>query len=74
LEILNAGYKNIVAYDPAANAEFAKRYPEVSIKILESARKVYDAADVIAIVTAWEEFKKVPAFGKKKIVDCRYML
>ena len=73
-EILNAGYKNIVAYDPAANAEFAKRYPEVSIKILESARKVYDAADVIAIVTAWQEFKNVPAFGNKKIVDCRYML
>ena len=73
-EILAAGYKNIIAYDPAANEEFAKRYPEVEIKILDSAQKVYDAADVIAIVTAWQEFKKVPAFGNKKIVDCRYML
>lgn len=73
-EILAAGYKNIVAYDPAANEEFAKRYPNVPIKILNSAREVYDAANVLAIVTAWEEFKKVPAFGNKNIVDCRYML
>ena len=43
-EILAAGYK-IVAYDPAANEEFARRYPDVPVKILESAREVYDAAD-----------------------------
>ena len=72
-EILAAGYK-IVAYDPAANEEFARRYPDVAIKILNSAREVYDAADVVAIVTAWEEFRSVPNFGGKKIVDCRYML
>lgn len=73
-EILAAGYEKIVAYDPAANEEFARRYPDVPIKILSSAREVYDAADVLAIVTAWEEFRSVPSFGDKKIVDCRYML
>lgn len=73
-EILAEGYKNIVAYDPAANEEFARRYPDVPVKILGSAREVYDAADVLAIVTAWEEFRRVPSFGDKKIVDCRYML
>ena len=72
--ILDMGYKNIVAYDPAANEEFKKRYPDVSVKILDSAEEVYNSADVIAIVTAWEEFRKVPALGNKKIVDCRYML
>lgn len=73
-EILNTGYKNIVAYDPAANEEFAKRYPNLKIKILNSAQEVYDTADVIAIVTAWQEFKKVPELGNKPLIDCRYML
>ncbi len=73
-EILAAGYEKIVAYDPAANEEFARRYPNLPVKILQSAREVYDAADVLAIVTAWEEFRGVPSFGGKKIVDCRYML
>ncbi len=73
-EILSLGYKNIVAYDPAANAEFAKRYPEIPIRLLNSAREVYDAANVLAIVTAWEEFKCVPKFGDKPIIDCRYIL
>lgn len=72
--ILDMGYKNIVAYDPAANEEFKKRYPDIPVKILSSAEEVYNAADVVAIVTAWEEFRKVPTFGNKKIVDCRYML
>lgn len=73
-EIFAAGYKNVVAYDPAANDEFAKHYPDLPIKIFDAAEKVYDAADVMAIVTAWDEFKKIPALGNKKIIDCRYML
>ena len=73
-ELISAGYKNIVAYDPAANAEFKRHYSDLQIKILETAKDVYDAADVIALVTAWEEFRKIPAFGNKKIIDCRYML
>ena len=73
-ELLNAGYKNIVAYDPAANAEFKRHYPDLPIKIFDTVKGVYDAANVIALVTAWEEFRKIPAFGNKKIIDCRYML
>ena len=73
-EILAAGYKNIFAYDPVANKNFSKSYSALPIKILESARTVYNASKVIAIVTAWDEFKKVPTYGDKKIIDCRYML
>ena len=73
-EILKLGYKNIYAYDPAANEEFKKHYPDVEVKILNSAEEVYKMSEVVAIVTAWEEFKKVPSFGDKKIIDCRYML
>ena len=73
-EILAAGYKNIFAYDPVANKNFSKSYSALPIKILESARTVYNASKVIAIVTAWDEFKKVPTYGDKKIIDCRYIL
>ena len=73
-EIINEGYKNIVAYDPVANVEFTKHYPDLPIKTLASVEEVYDAADIIVIVTAWKEFKKVPNLGSKKIIDCRYML
>ena len=73
-EILKAGYKNIFAYDPVANSNFVKNYSELPIKILDSAREVYELSKVVAIVTAWDEFRKVPTFGNKKIVDCRYML
>lgn len=73
-EILAMGYKNIFAYDPVANKNFAEIYSKLPIKILNSARAVYDISEVVAIVTAWDEFKNVPNFGDKKIIDCRYML
>ncbi len=72
---LNAlGYKNIYAYDPIANAEFKRRYPEINIEYKESAKAVSDSSDVIAIVTAWDEFKVFKHVKDKKIIDCRYML
>jgi len=72
---LNAlGYQNIVAYDPVAIDEFRKHYTDVSVRYEADAKAVYAAADVVAIVTAWKEFKEVPTFGDKKIIDCRYML
>lgn len=67
------GYKNILAYDPAANEEFAVRYPELPVKVRDSVQEVYQDADVIAVTTAWEDFREVPALGDKPIIDCRYM-
>jgi len=73
-EILKLGYKKIYAYDPAANEEFKKHYPDLEIEILNSAEEVYKISEVVAIVTAWEEFREVPSFGDKPLIDCRYML
>ena len=73
-ELNNMGYLEIYAYDPIANREFEMKYPDVRITYEESARSVYEKTDVIAIVTAWEEFKKIPSLGEKPIVDCRYIL
>lgn len=72
--LIDKGYKNIYAYDPIAVDEFKSKYPELNLMYCSSARDVYDSTDVLVIATAWEEFKKVPSFGDKKIIDCRYML
>lgn len=69
----------ITAYDPKAKE---KAYALLGIKI-EYADSMYEAvenADVLAILTEWEEFKsadvdKLSALMKnKKIVDCRNLL
>lgn len=73
-ELNEMGYHRIYAYDPEAMEEFTKRYPNIRVELRNSAKEVYEMADVVAIVTAWEEFRKVPSFGDKKIIDCRYML
>ena len=69
-----AGYHNIIAYDPEAMNEFADRYPELSVKMKDSSKEVYDQSDTIAILTAWDEFREVPSLGQKPVHDCRYML
>ena len=73
-ELNRMGYKNIVAYDPVANEEFASHYADVTLTYESSAKAVYEQSAVVAIVTAWEEFREVPSYGDKKICDCRYML
>lgn len=72
-ELHALGYKNICAYDPAAMEEFQRRYPDITILMQASAKDVYEAADVVAVVTAWEEFRKIKEYGQKPLVDCRYM-
>lgn len=73
-ELHKNGFKNIVAYDPVAMEEFTKHYPDMGVKMADSAKAVCDVAEVIAVVTAWNEFKDVADIKNKKIVDCRYYL
>lgn len=72
--IIEDGYKKIYTYDPIAIKEFKEKYPDIIINYCEDAKEVYDNSDVIAVVTAWEEFKNIKELGNKKIIDCRYML
>ena len=72
---LNAeGYSNIIAYDPVAIQNFKEMYPEISVKTVSSYAELIDAAETIAIVTAWEEFSNIKSLTDKPIIDCRYML
>lgn len=68
------GYTSLLAYDPAAMEGFAKQYPHLEVRMAESAGEVCREAEVIAILTAWEEFREPAAACTKPILDCRYML
>ncbi|SMC83643.1 UDP-glucose dehydrogenase family protein [Papillibacter cinnamivorans] len=72
-ELNRLGYRNILCYDPEAAAEFQASYPLEYYCVGEYARAV-SLSDVIALVTAWPEFKNIREMTDKPIVDCRYML
>lgn len=74
VQLKKLGCKDIIGYDPIAADEFRRRYPDAEIHYADSLQEAYDKADVLAIVTAWEEFRDIQKFGDKKIIDCRYML
>lgn len=73
-ELLADGYGKIVAYDPIAEEEFQKYYGDIRIEYCPSLDVVIEKADELVILTAWEEFRRVPAMTDKPVVDCRYML
>jgi UDPglucose 6-dehydrogenase len=71
--LMDAGYTNICAYDPVANAGFDKKYG-FAIEYVSSYDAIVDKADMFVITTAWQEFKNIREKTAKKVVDCRYML
>lgn len=73
-ELQVSGCKNILAYDPVAGVEFRRAYPSLAVTYLEKSGEIYEKADVLAIVTAWEEFKEIKGKTDKPVVDCRYLL
>lgn len=70
-KLVENGYDEIYAYDPVAEAEFQKHYPELKVVYVPTAEEVLEKSDVCAILTAWDEFKKL---SYKKIIDCRYCM
>lgn len=74
IKAINAiGNYEFYAYDPIANKEFQTRYPDLKITYCKDAAEVCQKGEVVAILTAWPEFKKVE-FNGKEVIDCRYML
>lgn len=73
-ELNQLGFERIIAYDPIAEEEFAKAYPDLKLQMYKEKARVYAEAQVLAIVTAWEEFKDVKEQVQVPVVDCRYML
>lgn len=72
---LNAtGCKAIIGYDPVANEEFTKHYPDLQMQTVDTYAELLKNADVLVIATAWKEFADIKERTDKLIVDCRYML
>ncbi|MBP3403435.1 MAG: UDP-glucose/GDP-mannose dehydrogenase family protein [Alphaproteobacteria bacterium] len=73
-QLLAKGYTNIVVYDPIANDLFDRTY-KLPLTYKKSVKEVADCADVVAVVTAWPEFRENEALLKgKKVFDLRYCL
>ena len=53
--------------------EFEEQY-SLNLAYRQEMEEVIEEADVLVILTAWEEFAKIPGLTEKPIIDCRYML
>ncbi|MGN1417982.1 MAG: UDP-glucose dehydrogenase family protein [Acutalibacteraceae bacterium] len=65
------GIKSIMAYDPLAQEEFFKHYPDLKVTYADSVDEMMKNCDRLAIVTAWPEFE--PYCQSEKVWDFRYM-
>lgn len=73
-KLLEAGYNNIIAYDPLSNPIFQEEYPEVNIIFSDSLENLLDSVEHVIILTAWKEFRdKKAAIQTKNVFDFRYI-
>lgn len=69
-----AGYQNIIAFDPVAMDEFQAHYDGLKYRCADTYDELLKQAGTVAITTAWPQFKDVTARTASPVVDCRYML
>lgn len=72
MNLIKKGFKNILAYDPVAIKEFEDYY-SVNINYSTNIEEFVIEADIIIILTAWEEFRIVKESYPEKVIDFRYM-
>jgi UDPglucose 6-dehydrogenase len=72
-QLIERGYKNVYAFDPVANEEFASHY-DLAMTYCGSVKETIDNSDLLVIATAWPDFKEIHSLTEKPVVDCRYML
>ena len=65
------GVTSVMAYDPLAETEFLKHYPELPVICPGSLEEVLGSCDRLAIVTAWPEFEALSS--RENVWDFRYM-
>ena len=67
-ELLKEG-KNVIAYDPKAIENMRQIFPNV--RYTASAKEAVDNAEMVIIVTHWDEFKDDSLYAGKVVVDSR---
>lgn len=68
-----AGYRNIIAYDPVAMDEFQDQY-RLDCRCVDTYEELLEQAGTLAVITAWPQFRDVKNRTNSPVVDCRYML
>ena len=71
--LLEAGYKNIIAYDPMANKLFDSLY-HLPISYANSTKECIEKSEAIVVATGWKEFiANKELITEKKVYDLRYI-
>lgn len=73
-QLAEAGYTRICGYDPVANEEFRRHYPDLHITYYSDYDQLVREAEAFVIATAWGEFKDIHTRTDKQVIDCRYFL
>jgi UDPglucose 6-dehydrogenase len=71
-ELMSRGYDKIVGYDPVANDIF-EHYYKFGIDYMGTLEDIIHKADILVILTAWNDFKNIKELTTKKVLDFRYM-
>lgn len=75
-QLIASGFTRIIAYDPLAIDEFKRAY-DIDIEYVNNADEVISQADVVTLLTAWDEFRmplSQAADAGKPVYDFRYMM
>lgn len=67
------GYEKLVAFDPLAIEPFQRAY-HLPAAYVTSCDEAIEKADVLVILTSWDEFRDVRKRTTKPVMDGRYML
>lgn len=68
------GYHKILAFDPLANDIFQKQYPQLKVDYKAHVQNVIQEAELLVILTGWDNFKEEEQYKGKAVLDCRYIL
>lgn len=72
-KLIEQNYKYIYGYDPAAVQEFKESY-NYPIDYCIRLEEICEKADILVILTGWQEFLKIKDITAKTVLDFRYML
>ena len=68
IKLLLENGADIYAYDPVADENFKKRFPEAKIKYVKEPEDALEGANVCFIFTEWNEIKEVKPEEYKKLM------
>ena len=72
--LLERGYKNILAHDPIAIANYSQTFAQ-PIQYRNTLAEMINEAGILVIATAWNDYKGLRTLaGDKPVIDLRYCL